>query len=222
MTEDVLVSIFDFLPKKEKWQLFMSNKTINKELRDHMYYEFKVKWSNKYYTDHLFRSKVLETIPQQQLSLSLSHMGSIDHRQEQLRGIHGLSLYCSSLTDMSMPEELHTLTLFCCDRLIDIFPLRRLHTLCISSCHVVDVSIFRAMHTLCLESCDLITDVSALNQVHTLTLVKCQGITDVSVLDKVHTLTLSDCLNIRGESILVVKKKVQRLNVLLHGTRYVF
>jgi hypothetical protein len=58
MTEDVLVSIFDFLTKKEKWQLVMSNKRINEELKDHMYYAFNLSSSTAYFMHSIFRNKV--------------------------------------------------------------------------------------------------------------------------------------------------------------------
>jgi hypothetical protein len=242
MTEDVLVSIFDFLTKKEKWQLFMSNKTINKELRDHMYYDFKVKWSNKYYTDHLFRSKVLETIPQQQLALSFydkngelyfrfkksnfrprrlisSIMLSEDFDLSVLTGIRGLCLNFSLLTNMSVFEGLHTLKLFCCNRLIDISPLKRLHTLHISSCDKIrDVSALGTVHTLCLDNCVGVKDVSALRTVHTLSLNGCGGITDVSALGTVHTLTIRNCCNIPYTQIVALEETVH----ILHFTPVVF
>ena len=230
MTEDVLVSIFDFLTKKEKWQLVMSNKTINKELRDHMYYEFNRSLSVAYFTHSHFRKRVTETIryPNKQLSLFVDNINK-ELYIPQLEGLHTLTL-CNfyRLKDVSGLERLHTLTLCNCVGLIDVSPLRKIHCLELSCCHAItdvsalgevhhltlgycskiyDVSALGSVHILTLRFCDQITDISALGRVHTLTLQHCRGITDVSALFAVHVLTIYRCMSVPASQIVALKEK---------------
>ncbi|KAL7681735.1 putative leucine-rich repeat domain superfamily [Plasmopara halstedii] len=88
--------------------------------------------------------------------------------------------FCVALEDVHpLAENIRTVKLAGCSRLVDASPLARVYDLDLSYCqNIEDVSALGAVHKLSLRSCPNVRDVSALTNVHTLDVSGCMQLED--------------------------------------------
>lgn len=140
----------------------------------------------------------------------------INVRPNALPKLHTLSLYGTSIFDVSSLSHLVNLDLSECLLVEDVSMLGKLHTLNLSNCpRVTDVTQLGNLYQLTLDYCEGISDVSALGNVKILSLQGCSHVTDVSALGCVENLNISRCVHVTDVSML---GHVLKLN-LSHCTR---
>ena len=133
---DIFVFISTYLDKKSLRSLCNSTAKLNEEKNLFVYWKCTSIFTNQYLKDAKLRNLLLKKLscPQRQLALKL--------------------IKCPKLSNISVLNNVHTLTIHRC-------PL------------VVDVSALGTVHILTIDNCPLVVDVSALGTVHILTIEYC-------------------------------------------------
>lgn len=106
----------------------------------------------------------------------------------------------SSLQDIHPLQDIPSLSLSGCDKILDFTMLGRKQTfLSLNRCnHLTTVENFRNVRVLQISNCFSVTDISSLHGVHDLTLIRCPGIQDISGLGNHYRLKIESTMDLIG------------------------
>ena len=124
-------------------------------------------------------------------TLNLCGYDIIDFSNSQLPSINTLTLTCCDIIiNVSAFKHIHLLTIESGDEIRDVADWNNVHTVKLTSSRISDISRLKGVKEICLHNCSYITDVSAIVNVSKLTITNCNGILDFSILRNVPHLEL--------------------------------